>query len=109
VAGLLAAAMAAIKAAGSAEDVLWAIWDGSGLAEQWPRVSAGAARPERPAVSGPGHGACPVRLGRALRRHDTAGRAWPVRGRLGGQEIVGDTKGERAVRDDCVRILTALN
>src|SRR5271157_2667846 len=40
VAGLLAVARTAIKAGGSAEDVLWAIWDASGLAGQWQQVSA---------------------------------------------------------------------
>src|SRR6266849_3215231 len=40
VARLLAAARDAIKKGGSAEDVLWAIWDASGLAAQWQRVSA---------------------------------------------------------------------
>src|SRR5208282_700379 len=40
VAGLLAVATAAIAGGGNAEDVLWAIWDASGLAEQWQRVSA---------------------------------------------------------------------
>ena len=36
----LAVARAAIGAGGSAEDVLWAIWDASGLAREWQRVSA---------------------------------------------------------------------
>src|SRR5262249_25350143 len=39
-AGLLAPARDAIKKGGSAEDVLWAIWDASGLAAQWQQVSA---------------------------------------------------------------------
>src|SRR5215472_12334966 len=38
VAGLLAVAGDAIADGGNAEDVLWAIWDASGLAGQWQRA-----------------------------------------------------------------------
>ena len=40
VAALLEAARQAIAADGTAEDVLWAIWDASGLAERWERLAA---------------------------------------------------------------------
>ncbi len=53
VAGLLAAATAEIKAGGSAEDVLWAIWDASGLAGQWQRLSAAGGPAGRGRGPGP--------------------------------------------------------
>ena len=48
VAGLLATARKAIDKGGSAEDVLWAIWDASGLAAQWQRASAAGGPAARP-------------------------------------------------------------
>ena len=40
VARLLAVAKTAIRAGGSAEDVVWAIWDASGLAPRWQQAAA---------------------------------------------------------------------
>ena len=79
VARLLAVAKAAIKAGGSAEDVLWAIWDASGLAPRWQQAAAAGRRGRRGRGPGPGRRAGPVRQGRALRRHHAAGRTRPVR------------------------------
>ncbi len=107
VAGLLAKATAAIEAGGNAEDVLWAIWDASGLAEQWQRISAGG---------GPAGAAADRDLDAVLALFDQAahftdtmppGAPGLFAESLAGQEIVGDTLAERAVREDCVRILTA--
>ena len=107
VAGLLAAATAEIKAGGSAEDVLWAIWDASGLAEQWQRLSA---------AGGPAGAAADRDLDAVLALFDRAahfadtmppGAPGLFADSLTGQEIAGDTLAERAVREDCVRILTA--
>ena len=107
VAGLLAVAKAAIKAGGSAEDVLWAIWDASGLAEQWQQVSA---------AGGPAGAAADRDLDAVLALFDQAahfadsmppGAPGLFAESLSGQEIAGDTLAERAVREDCVRILTA--
>jgi superfamily I DNA/RNA helicase/RecB family exonuclease len=107
VAGLLARATAAITKGGNAEDVLWAIWDSSGLAEQWQRVSA---------AGGPAGAAADRDLDAVLALFDQAahftdtmppGAPGLFADSLGGQEIVGDTLAERAVREDCVRILTA--
>ncbi len=107
VAGLLAAATAAIDAGGNAEDVLWAIWDASGLAEQWQRVSA---------AGGPAGAAADRDLDAVLALFDQAahftdtmppGAPGLFAESLAGQEIAGDTLAERAVREDCVRILTA--
>ena len=107
VAGLLAQATAAIEAGGNAEDVLWAIWDASGLAEQWQRISA---------TGGPAGAAADRDLDAVLALFDQAAHftdTMPPGGpglfaeSLAGQEIAGDTLAERAVREDCVRILTA--
>src|SRR5271157_3825071 len=107
VAGLLAVARTAIKAGGSAEDVLWAIWDASGLAGQWQQVSA---------AGGPAGAAADRDLDAVLALFDQAahfadsmppGAPGLFAESLSGQEIVGDTLAERAVREDCVRILTA--
>jgi len=107
VAGLLAKARAAIAAGGSAEDVLWAIWDASGLAPQWQRASA---------AGGPAGAAADRDLDAVLALFDKAahfadtmppGAPGLFADGLAGQEIVGDTLAERAVRDDCVRVLTA--
>jgi len=107
VAGLLARATAAIEAGGNAEDVLWAIWDASGLAEQWQRISA---------AGGPAGAAADRDLDAVLALFDQAahftdtmppGAPGLFAESLAGQEIVGDTLAEHAVREDCVRILTA--
>jgi len=107
VAGLLAVARDAIKKGGSAEDVLWAIWDASGLAGQWQQASA---------AGGPAGASADRDLDAVLALFDKAGHftdSMPpgapglFADSLAGQEIVGDTLAERAVREDCVRILTA--
>ena len=107
VARLLAVAKAAIKADGNAEDVLWAIWEASGLAPRWQQAS----------VAGGAAGAAADRdLDAVLALFDKAahfadtmppGSPGLFADSLAGQEIVGDTLAERAVRDDCVRVLTA--
>ena len=107
VAGLLAVARDAITDGGNAEDVLWAIWAASGLAEQWQRASA---------AGGPGGAAADRDLDAVLALFDKAahftetmppGSPGLFADSLAGQEIVGDTLAERAARDDCVRVLTA--
>ncbi len=107
VAGLLAVARAAIKAGGNAEDVLWAIWDASGLAPQWQQASAagGAAG----AAADRDLDAVLALFDKAAHFADTMPPGSPglFADSLAGQEIVGDTLAERAVRDDCVRVLTA--
>jgi len=107
VARLLAVAKAAIKAGGNAEDVLWAIWDSSGLATQWQQASAagGAAGAEADRDLD----AVLALFDKAAHFADTMPPGSPAlfADSLAGQEIVGDTLAERAVRDDCVRVLTA--
>jgi ATP-dependent exoDNAse (exonuclease V) beta subunit len=107
VAGLLTKARAVIEAGGDATDVLWAIWDASGLAGQWQQASA---------MGGPAGAAADRDLDAVLALFDQAahftdtmppGAPGLFADSLAGQEIVGDTLAERAVREDCVRILTA--
>ena len=107
VARLLAVAKTAIKAGGNAEDVLWAVWDASGLAPQWQQASAagGAAG----AAADRDLDAVLALFDKAAHFADTMPPGSPglFADSLAGQEIVGDTLAERAVRDDCVRVLTA--
>src|SRR5579859_5444920 len=107
VARLLAVAKTAIKAGGNAEDVLWAIWDASGLAPQWQQASAagGAAG----AAADRDLDAVLALFDKAAHFADTMPPGSPAlfADSLAGQEIVGDTLAERGVRDDCVRVLTA--
>src|SRR5205814_1267137 len=86
---------------------LWAIWDASGLASEWQQVSA---------AGGPAGAAADRDLDAVLALFDKAAHftdSMPPGvpalfvDSLSSQEIAGDTLAERAVRDDCVRILTA--
>src|SRR5579863_7851375 len=107
VARLLAVARKAIGAGGSAEDVLWAIWDACGLAATWQQVSA-AGGPAG-AVADRDLDAVLALFDKAAHFADTMPPGVPAlfADSLAGQEIVGDTLAEHAVRDDCVRVLTA--
>jgi superfamily I DNA/RNA helicase/RecB family exonuclease len=107
VAALIASARDAIAEGGSAEDVLWAVWDASGLAEQWQARS----------VAGGQQGAAADRdLDAVLALFDAAGRfadqlppgspALFLQS-LTGQEIAGDTLAEHAQPGDAVAVLTA--
>jgi superfamily I DNA/RNA helicase/RecB family exonuclease len=107
VAHLLTTAQDAIAANGNAEDVLWAIWDASGLAARWQAASE---------QGGPAGAAADRDLDAVLALFDKAahftdtmppGSPALFADSLSGQEIVGDTLAERAARDDSVAILTA--
>src|SRR6516165_5312969 len=91
VARLLTVAKAAIKAGGNAEDVLWAIWDASGLAPQWQQASAagGAAG----AAADRDLDAVLALFDKAAHFADTMPPGSPAlfADSLAGQEIVGDT------------------
>ena len=87
--------------------MLWAVWDASGLAAQWQLLSA---------AGGPAGAAADRDLDAVLALFDKAahftdsmppGAPALFADSLSSQEIVGDTLAERAVREDCVRILTA--
>jgi len=104
---LLTAARKAIAAGGSAEEVLWAVWESSGLAGRWQQLSA---------AGGPQGAAADRDLDAVLALFDVAAQftaALPPGSpalfldRLAGQEIAGDTLAEQAVREDSVRVLTA--
>jgi superfamily I DNA/RNA helicase/RecB family exonuclease len=92
---------------GPAYDVLWAIWDASGLAPAWQAASA----------AGGGRGAAADRdLDAVVALFDAASR-FAARlppgspslflDSMGGQEIPGDTLADRAPEGEAVRILTA--
>jgi superfamily I DNA/RNA helicase/RecB family exonuclease len=103
VASLLEVARQAIEGDGTAEDVLWAIWDASGLAGRWERQSwhDPAADRDLDAVL--------ALFEAAARFTDDLPPGSPLLflDSLTGQEIAGDTIAEQAVREECVRVLTA--
>jgi superfamily I DNA/RNA helicase/RecB family exonuclease len=103
VSALLQTARGAISAGGTAEDVLWAIWDASGLAEIWEQ------RAEHDPVADRDLDAV-LALFEVAARFDgqlPPGSPALFLESLAGQEIAGDTLAEQAVREDCVRVLTA--
>ncbi|GAA2210033.1 hypothetical protein GCM10009850_054920 [Nonomuraea monospora] len=107
VAKLLAAARDAARQGGTAEDLLWTIWDESGLARRWSELS----------LSGGPRGAQADRdLDAVVALFDHAARfvdRMPMAGPevfiddLAAQEIPGDTLADRAPDGDAVRVLTA--
>ncbi|WP_407670175.1 ATP-dependent helicase [Nonomuraea solani] len=107
VARLLTAARESVRDEGTAEDLLWAVWDGSGLARRWTDMS----------LSGGPRGAQADRdLDAVVALFDHAARfvdRMPMAGPevfiddLAAQEIPGDTLADRAPDGDAVRVLTA--
>jgi superfamily I DNA/RNA helicase/RecB family exonuclease len=107
VAGLIDSARRALSDGSTAEDVLWAIWDASGLADHWRELSARGGQ----------QGAAADRdLDAVLALFDAAGHfadQLPPGSpelflqSLTGQEIAGDTLAERAQPGDAVAVLTA--
>jgi superfamily I DNA/RNA helicase/RecB family exonuclease len=103
VASLLTTAGTQLDAGKSVEDVLWAVWRESGLAAQWEERAEhdNAADHDLDAV---------LALFEAAARFTEAFPPGSTRlflDSLTGQEIAGDTLAEHAVREDCVRVLTA--
>jgi superfamily I DNA/RNA helicase/RecB family exonuclease len=107
VAGLLKTAAQTARDGGTAHDVLWAVWDASGLADSWQQASASGG------VRG---AAADADLDAVVALFDAAARftARLPQGsprlfldRMAGQEIVGDTLAERAARGEGVAVLTA--
>jgi superfamily I DNA/RNA helicase/RecB family exonuclease len=113
VAGLLAlAASTAVKGrreadGGTAHDVLWAVWDASGLAGAWQQASAAGG--SRGAAADADLDAVVALFEAAARFTARFPQGSPrlFLDSLSGQEIVGDTLAERAVRGDGVSVLTA--
>jgi ATP-dependent exoDNAse (exonuclease V) beta subunit len=106
VAALLALA-ATTADTGSAHDVLWAVWNASGLAGTWQQTSA---------AGGSRGAAADTDLDAVLALFDAAARfsaRFPQGSprlfldSLSGQEIAGDTLAERASRGEGVAVLTA--
>lgn len=106
VAGLIEIARKAIPD-GGAQEVLWEVWDASGLAPRWQAESAAggvrgaAADADLDAV---------MTLFDAAARFDTrmpAGSFELFFDSLTGQEIAGETLARRALREDAVTVLTA--
>ncbi|WP_101788319.1 ATP-dependent helicase [Nonomuraea indica] len=104
---LLATAVEAVRAQGSAEDILWAVWQASGLAERWTDLSlSGGARG---AQADRDLDAVVALFDQAARFVDRMPKAGPevFLDDLASQEIPGDTLAERAPDGDAVRVLTA--
>src|SRR6202035_4420387 len=103
VASLLTTAGEQLDAGKSVEDVLWAVWRESGLAAQWE------ARAEQDSAADHDLDAVLALFEAAARFTDALppGSARLFLDSLTGQEIAGDTLAEHAVREDCVRVLTA--
>ncbi len=103
VAVLLKVAKRAIASGGTAEDVLWAVWDASGLAGRWGRQAEHDPAADRDLD------AVLALFDRAARFAEELPPGSPqlFLDSLSGQEIVADTLAERGVREDCVRVLTA--
>lgn len=104
---LLATARATAREGGSAEDVLWAVWQASGLGEQWQRLSraggpAGAAADRD-------LDAVVVLFEAAAKFTDRLPRSGPrvLVDHLVAQQIPGDTLAPKAPTGDTVRLLTA--
>ncbi|SEO72119.1 ATP-dependent helicase [Trujillonella endophytica] len=107
VAGVLAAGRAALAIGGTAEDVLWAMWQRSGLAGKWARASAaggaagaGADRDLDAVVA-----LFDAAAGFVDRLPSADVRAFLEH--LAAQELPGDTGAARASTPDAVRVLTA--
>jgi superfamily I DNA/RNA helicase/RecB family exonuclease len=103
VASLLTTAGQQLDAGKSVEDVLWAVWRESGLAAQWEE------RAEHDSAADHDLDAVLALFEAAARFTDDMPPGSPrlFLDSLAGQEIAGDTLAEQAVRDDCVRVLTA--
>jgi superfamily I DNA/RNA helicase/RecB family exonuclease len=103
VAALLDLTNKQLAAGGTAEDVLWAIWDASGLAAAWGQQA------EQDPVADRDLDAVLALFEAAARFADDLPPGSPrlFLDSLTGQEIAGDTLAEQSVREDCVRVLTA--
>jgi superfamily I DNA/RNA helicase/RecB family exonuclease len=92
---------------GTAHDVLWAVWDASGLAISWQRASAAGG--SRGAAADADLDAMVALFEAAARFTARFPQGSPrlFLDSLSGQEIAGDTLAERAARGDGVALLTA--
>ncbi|MGW0804396.1 ATP-dependent helicase [Nonomuraea sp. NPDC002799] len=107
VAKLLATARRAAAEEGTAEDLLWAVWHGSGLSERWTNQSLAGG--PRGAQADRDLDAVVALFDHAARFVDRMPKAGPevFIDDLAAQEIPGDTLADRAPDGDAVRVLTA--
>jgi superfamily I DNA/RNA helicase/RecB family exonuclease len=107
VAAVLASGRAALGAGGTAEDVLWAMWQRSGLAGRWARASA---------AGGPAGAVADRDLDAVVALFDAAAGfvdrlpsadVAAFLAHLSAQELPGDTGAARAQSGETVRLLTA--
>ncbi|MBE1587502.1 ATP-dependent helicase [Nonomuraea angiospora] len=107
VAKLLAAAREAAQQEGTAEDLLWAVWHASGLAQRWTDLSLQGG--PRGAQADRDLDAVVALFDHAARFVDRMPKAGPevFIDDLAAQEIPGDTLADRAPDGDAVRVLTA--
>ncbi|MFF3438234.1 ATP-dependent helicase [Streptosporangium sp. NPDC002721] len=106
-AGLITAATEAVRQGGTAEDVLWAVWQATGLAKKWTDVSLrGGVRGTMADRDLDAVVALFDHTARFVDRLPHAGVDVFVED-LVAQEIPGDSLAERAPDGDTVRILTA--
>ena len=107
VAGVLAAGRVALLREGSAEDVLWAMWQASGLAPVWAAASAGGGPPG--AVADRDLDAVVALFDAAARFVDRLPGAQVADfvDHFGAQELPGDGGAARAPDGETVRLLTA--
>ncbi len=92
---------------GSPHEVLWAVWDASGLARQWQSDSAAGGT--RSAIADADLDAMVALFDAAERFGDRLpdGSIQLFLDSVSGQEIAGDTLAAQAPRGDCVTVLTA--
>jgi superfamily I DNA/RNA helicase/RecB family exonuclease len=92
---------------GTAEDVLWAVWNASGLAERWTELAMSGG--QRGAQADRDLDAVVALFDHAARFVDRMPKAGPevFIDDLAAQEIPGDTLADRAPDGDAVRVLTA--
>lgn len=104
---VLAAARGRVASGGNAEDILWAAWSASGLAERWSDVSLAGG--QRGAGADRDLDAVLALFDAAARFADQTSRGGPgvFLDNLTGQEIPADSLAEQAPKDDAVRLLTA--
>ncbi|MFG1704068.1 ATP-dependent helicase [Nonomuraea sp. M3C6] len=107
VAKLLAAAKEAALQQGTAEDLLWAVWNASGLSQRWTELSLAGG--PRGAQADRDLDAVVALFDHAARFVDRMPKAGPevFIDDLAAQEIPGDTLADRAPDGDAVRVLTA--
>ena len=107
VAGLLKIATQTARDGGTAHDVLWAVWNASGLAAAWQQASASGG--QRGAAADADLDAVVALFDAAARftARLPQGSTRLFLDRMAGQEIVGDTLAERAARGEGVAVLTA--